>query len=155
METSTKVIIILGILCVLCMSSSSSGFFLFRNPREKKPVEESAEEAVEEVPKPVKPMMYLVPGSTTWNQAKAKCEKNGYSLCSESDICPDGVSPYNKTQAGDEWVAINESDNSWLAIGDAYPDRVCKTHHKLFKTKPGWGPNTQSHTFRKRVICCQ
>ena len=73
----------------------------------------------------VMPAEMSVAGTTTWNQAKAKCANLGGQICSLSEICPRGSlyeGPLGTAEGGkrssNQWVPVRNAYNAWVDIGN-------------------------------------
>jgi hypothetical protein len=73
-----------------------------------------------------------------WEQASNYCLARGTKLCTVEQICHDGQ-PVVGSPAGDVWAATSDSSNSWVSVGAALPERLCKDHTQVAGGKPAWG----------------
>jgi len=101
------------------------------------------------------PPDYHTLSNANWNDASAMCSDMGMKLCTRDQLC-DGGQPVMGSPSGDVWAATGEGANTWVSVGTAYPDRMCKTHTEVIGSRPGWGTQTgpQVHTGQQTAFRC-
>ncbi len=101
------------------------------------------------------PPSYVSLENASWQTASDTCSYHGMELCKQEQICQ-GDTPVPGTPEGDYWLPTSDSDNSWVSIGTAYPDRTCKTHEQVTGSKPAWGTDRgpQSATGNPTLFRC-
>lgn len=114
----------------------------------------------EEIGNQVNRQWFSVPQSTTYAGAAAICANNGKKLCTRDQYCPNGSAgldtPWGGSPAsGDQWAAIADLTNDWVAVGSAWPS--CQRHTEIsgqIYGVPTWSTDASSYGFRNYVLCC-
>jgi glycoprotein-N-acetylgalactosamine 3-beta-galactosyltransferase len=92
--------------------------------------------------------------SKGWCDAHAYCIAQGKQLCSNKDLCPEGIRkpPRHGVQKLDRFTPTRDELNTWLYVGDTFSERLCGTHEDCCGAKPGWGM-IDGYPFAA-IICC-
>ena len=99
---------------------------------------------------------YVLPSAISHQQAREFCTATGMPgrLCRIHEVCPDGPlqQPVGGMRHGDFWVPVDDSDNSWVSIGDYDSgNRMCQDHMCIWGA-PWWDRSTQP--YKGTVFCC-
>jgi cysteine-rich repeat protein len=98
----------------------------------------------------------------TWAGAKAYCEDKGMRLCNFNTYCREtNFLAGTRTTVfgvvgGEGWTPYDNQDgstNTWVAIGNAYSDRICKTYPEVFSTQATFSDTNP--TSGGNILCCR
>jgi len=77
--------------------------------------------------------------ATGWLEAQKHCQAEGRRLCRIDEYCGAATHPVRETVHGDHWAPVADERGQYIAIGDMFPDRVCRTHSHCCGGLPSWG----------------